>query len=373
MPGMTEPGFEGVAQAFEETLEGSLGGAAFAAFVDGRPVVDVWGGTADAEGGRPWEESTAAIIFSGTKGLIAVCMLELVERGLIDLDEPVARYWPEFAAAGKETVLVRHVLGHTAGVPGLMDSFSSDELIRPEEMTVRVAAEPPFWPPGERLAYHAFTYGWICGELIRRTDGRSAGRFLAEEVVEPLGLDAWLGLPEGLESRVAKLVARPDYVLTVVGDEPAPLLSAQYGRWDGGGTRFNDPEFHRAEIPGGGGIATARSVARLYACLACGGALDGVVLLRPETVELGRTELSRGLCEITRRPYAFAAGFELTTELGRLGPEPDAFGHTGSGGSTHGAWPSLRTGFSYVMTELRPELADDRGRLVLAALRDAIG
>jgi CubicO group peptidase (beta-lactamase class C family) len=372
MQGSSERGFERVAEVFERTLDGALGGAAFAAFVDGRPVVDVWGGTSDAVTGRPWDESTAAIVFSGTKGLVAVCMLKLVERGSIELDQPVARYWPEFAAAGKENVLVRHVLSHTAGVPGLRSSFARDDILDSERMTARVAAEPPFWPPGEQLAYHALTYGWICGELIRRTDGRSPGRFLAEEVVEPLGLEAWLGLPDELESRVATLVPRSDFHVTVVGDEPAPLLTALYGR-DEGQFNWNDPAFHRVEIPGGNAIATARSMARLYGCLACGGALDGVVLLEPETVERGRAELSRGPCAITRRPYAYAAGFELTTELGRLGREPDAFGHTGSGGSTHGAWPSLRTGFSYVMTELRPELADDRGPRLLGALRDALG
>jgi CubicO group peptidase (beta-lactamase class C family) len=372
MQGSTEPGFEQVAEAFERTLEGARGGAAFAAFVDGRPVVDVWGGTADTGTGRPWNESTAAIVFSGTKGLVAVCMLMLVEQGLVKLDDPVARYWPEFAAAGKEHVLVRHVLSHTAGVPGLKGSFARDDILDCEAMTARVAAEPPFWPPGEQLAYHALTYGWICGELIRRTDGRSPGRFLAEEVVEPLGLEAWLGLPEKLEPRVATLVPRADFHVTVVGDEPAPLLSALYGEGEGQ-LNWNDPPFHRVEIPGGNAIATARSVARLYGCLACGGTLDGVVLLDPETVERGRTELSRGVCAITRRPYAFASGFELTTELGRFGPEPDAFGHTGSGGSTHGAWPSLRTGFSYVMTELRPESVDSRGPTILGALRDALG
>ena len=371
MQGSTEPGFERVAEAFEQTLEGAHGGGAVAAFVDGSPVVDVWGGTADAESGRPWDESTAAVVFSGTKGLVAVCMLILAERGLVELDEPVARYWPEFAAAGKEGVLVRHVLSHTAGVPGLKSSFARDDILDSETMTARVAAEPPFWPPGEQLAYHALTYGWICGELIRRADGRSPGRFLAEEVVEPLGLDAWLGLPEQLEPRVATLVARSDFAVTVVGDEPAPLLSALYGR-DNGRFDWNAPEVHRVEIPGGNGIATARSMARLYGCLARGGALDGVVLLEPETVERGRTELSRGVCAVTRRPYAFASGFELTTELARLGPEPDAFGHTGSGGSTHGAWPSLRTGFSYVMNELRPEESDERGPLLLGALRDAL-
>jgi CubicO group peptidase (beta-lactamase class C family) len=370
--GRVEAGFEGVADAFARTLEGSHGGAAFAAVVDGEPVVDLWGGSADEEGGTAWSERTTALLFSGTKGLLATCMLLLVERGLLDLDAPVAGYWPEFAAAGKEGVLVRHVLAHTSGVPGLRLPFTPDDLLDDRRMAAAVAAEAPFWPPGTRLAYHALTFGWLCGELIRRVDGRSAGRFLAEELAAPLGLDLWIGLPPRLEPDVATLVRAPDWGVTYLGEGPEPLLAALYGDLHTG-FRWNEPVFHRVEIPAANGIGTARSVARLYGCLARGGELDGVRLLAPATVELAHRELSRDLCAVTRRPYAYGAGFELQTELRRFGPVSDAFGHTGSGGSTHGAWPSRRAGFSYLMSELRPESADERGPSVLHALHDAIG
>jgi CubicO group peptidase (beta-lactamase class C family) len=364
--GRVADGFEAVREVFAETLDGSPGGAAFAAVVDGRPVVDLWGGVADPGTGAAWGEDTAVTLFSGTKGLIAACMLILVERGLIDLDAPVVRYWPEFAAGGKESVLVRHVLSHTAGVPGLRRSFSADDVVDEERMVAAVAEEPPFWPPGETLAYHALTYGWICSELIRRVDGRSAGRFVAEELAAPLRLEVWLGLPAELDDRVANLVPRPNFGMTVVGEEPAPLLDAVFGQIHG--FQWNEPSFRRVEIPGGNAVGTARSLARFYGCLARGGELDGVRLLAPETVELGGAELARGTCAVTRRPYAYGAGFELWTELGRLGPARDAFGHTGSGGSTHGAWPGRKTGFSYATSDLVLESDDRRGADLLGAL-----
>jgi CubicO group peptidase (beta-lactamase class C family) len=369
--GRVDPGFEEVAEAFARTLTDAGGGAAFAAVVDGQLVVDLWGGVADEESGRPWAEDTLALLFSGTKGVLATCLLLLVERGLIELDAPVARYWPEFGAAGKDGVLVRHALAHTAGVPGLKRSSALDDLLDARALAAAVAAEPPWWPPGERLAYHAFTFGCLGGEPIRRVDGRTAGRFLAEEVAAPLGLSVWIGLPESLEPRVARLERGAGYGITYLGDDSEPLLAAVYGEGLGR-FRWNDPAYHRAEIPGANAIADARSVARLYGCLARGGELDGVRLLSPETVELAGRELSRDRCAVTRRPYAYGAGFELQTELGRFGPVADAFGHTGSGGSTHGAWPSRRTGFSYVVSELRTEADDDRGPSVLRALAKAL-
>ncbi len=370
--GRVEPGFEGVADAFAQTLDGSRGGAAFAAVREGELVVDLWGGMADDETGEPWSERTTALLFSGTKGLLATCMLLLVERGLVDLDAPVARYWPEFAAAGKDGVLVRHVLAHTAGLPGMRPPFTLDEVLDEQRMAERVAAETPFWPPGTRLAYHALTFGCLCSELIRRVDGRSSGRFFAEEIAGPLGVELWIGLPAELEFRVATLVRAPGFGITYLGEEPEPLLEAVYGDLHAD-FHWNEPRLHRVEIPAANGIGDARSVARLYGCLARGGELGGVRLLAPSTVELARRELSRDLCAITRRPYAYSTGFELQTELGRLGPVPDAFGHTGSGGSTHGAWPSRRVGFSYLMSELRSESDDERGPSVLAALAAALG
>jgi CubicO group peptidase (beta-lactamase class C family) len=343
-------GFERVADVFEETLDG--GGAAFAAVADGELVVDLWGGDV--------ERDSLQLIFSGTKGLVAVCLLLLLERGQLELDAPIARYWPEL---DKSDILVRHAVSHTAGLPGLRRGFAAAELLDGRRLAAELAVEPAFWPPGERLAYHALSYGWLCDELIRRVDGRSAGRFFADEVAGPLGLELWIGLPPEQEHRVAPLHRAEGYAPTILIEDPDPGPEVLFGKPE---ERFvwNDEAFHRAEIPAANAIGTARSIARLY------GSLDRI--LSPETLDLGRTELSRGHCAVTGRSYAFGVGFELQTELGRLGPPPGAFGHTGSGGSTHGAWPEERAGFSYAMTELRAEAVDDRATRVLAALAQAL-
>jgi CubicO group peptidase (beta-lactamase class C family) len=333
------PGFEAVAEAFESGF--------FAASVEGELVVDLG------------DRDDLVLIFSGTKGLVALCLLVLIEEGRLRLDDPVAAYWPEFSSAD---VLVRHVVSHTAGLPGLMPPPELEELLDDERMASRVATQQPFWPPGERLAYHALTYGWLCGGLVRRIDGRSIGTFFADRVAKPLGLELWIGLPAALEPRVAELVRAPGYAVSFEGDDVS-LLEAQYGPVL---THFpwNEPAFHAAEIAAANAIGTARSIALLY------GRLDRI--LGPETLRLGRTELSRGLCAITRFPYAFGVGFELQTELGTLGPPADAFGHTGSGGSAHGAWPDERVGFSYAPTELRSVEGDYRARRLLAALHGCL-
>jgi CubicO group peptidase (beta-lactamase class C family) len=322
-----------------------LASGGFAATKDGELVVEL---------GRIDEPT---LIFSGTKGLVAMCVLLLIERGQLDLDTAVSDYWPEFR---HRDVLVRHVVSHTAGLPGLRPPPTAEDLLHPERMAERLATEPPMWPAGELLAYHALTYGWLCGELVRRIDGRTVGTFFAEEFAQPLDLELWIGLPAEIEPRVARLERAPDYA--VVG-KPGPLLEALYGPllhtfvW-------NEPAFHAAEIPAANAIGTARSIALLY------GRLEEV--LRPETIHLGRTELSRGVCAVTGLPYAFGAGFELQTERGSLGPPANAFGHTGSGGSAHGAWPDERVGFSYTTTELRNLETDDRARRLLAELYELV-
>ena len=358
--GRVAEGYEAVAKAFGRNLreEGELG-AAFAAVLGGDLVVDVWGGVADDETGEPWREDTLALVFSGTKGFVAVAVLILIERGLLELDEEVARYWPGFT----EGVQVRHVVSHTAGVPGLRDGFTAEELLDTELLASRIAAEPPYWPPGTRLAYHALTYGWICDGLIRRVDGRSAGQFLAEEVAGPLGLELWIGLPSDLEPRVAGLRRAEDFGITALGGEEEALLRTVYGGLLDA-FPWNEPAFHQAEIPAVNGVGTACSIAGLY------GGLDR--LLSADTTVLGHAELSRGVCPITGRPYAYGVGFELQTELQRFGPPTNAYGHTGSGGSTHGAWPDERVGFSYVTNELRREAGDDRSRRLLSALHEAV-
>lgn len=379
--GSAAPGFEPVAEAFERNFaeRGELG-AAFAAVVDGEPVVDLWGGIADSRQARAWRQSTLVGVFSGSKGLVATCMALLVERGLLALDAPVCRYWPEFGAEGKEQILVGDVLTHEAGLPGLDTPVSVEEATDALRMAQLVAAQRPTSSPGSGPRYHAMTFGWICGELVRRVDGRSVGRFLHEEVAAPLELEVWIGLPTSRQEDVAFLERSPDFVReqneVAVDRDADPLAWSLWSnppRFADGELAGNLRSWRAAEVPATSGIVAARSLARLYGCLARGGEIDGVELLAPGTLERVRSRVARG-----RDPYlgevAFAGGFEVQTADMALGPPKDAFGHAGAGGSVHGAWPGLRTGFSYAPNLLNSlGAADPRAVTLLDALHDAVG
>ena len=378
--GFAAPGFERVAEEFERNFaERGEVGAAFAAYVDGVPVVDVWGGLADRNAGVAWRENTLVGVFSGTKGLVATCLLLLIERGQLELDAPVCQYWPEFAAEGKEQVLVGDVVSHRAGLAGLLTPVSIEEATDDVRMARLLAAQRPMATRSDGPRYHAVTFGWLCGELVRRVDGRSIGRFFAEEVAGKLELEAWIGLPERYEPRVALLERAEAFgsqqggmVVTRETDEVAWSIWSNPPRFSEDGLAGNLQAWHAAEIPATNGIATARSLARLYGCLARGGELDGVRLLAPETLERGRRCLARG-----QDPYlgeiAFATGFQLQTSELEMGPESDAFGHGGAGGSMHGAWPRLRVGFSYAPNQLAAlDGADLRAGALLDALHAAV-
>ena len=290
-------------------------------------------------------------------------------EGQLALDEPVARYWPEFAAGDKRDVLVAHVVSHRAGLPALREPVTMHDLADDRRMAGLLAAQRAFWPADERIAYHALTYGWLTGELVRRVDGRSLGAFFAEEVARPLGLELWIGLPPEHEHRVSALVSQPGLMAEPVPDDDVARLRALNPQAFDDLTLWNDARLHQAEIGGAGAIGTARAIARLYGCLARGGELDGVRLLRPATLELGRACLARGTDVHYGWPLAFGVGFALQTEEAELGPVPDAFGHGGAGGSLHAAWPSRRTGFSYAMNEARNDL--ERPHALLDALERA--
>lgn len=377
--GFTAPGFERVAEEFERNFrEAGEVGASFAAVVDGETAVDLWGGLADRAHGTAWGEDTLVPIFSGTKGLVATCLLLLIERGALELDRPVRDYWPEFAAAGKRDVLVRHVVSHRAGVPGLETPVTIEQATDDVRMAALLAAQRPVSPPGRWRCYNAMTFGWLCGELVRRADGRSVGRFLREEVAEPLGLDVWIGLPEEHDARVAVLEPTPGFVAA----RDADAASSDPVRWSiwsnpprlaADRLAGNDRAWRAAEVPATNGIASARSLARLYGCLARGGELNGVRLLSPATIELGRRCLACGRDPYIEAPLAFGVGFQLQTEDHGFGPPEDAFGHGGAGGSMHGAWPSWRTGFSYAMNRLSHLGAGDpRPARLLRALCETV-
>jgi CubicO group peptidase (beta-lactamase class C family) len=311
----------------------------------------------------------------------------LLERGQLSLDRPVASYWPAFAAGGKGEVLVRHLVSHQAGLPAVDPPPGAQEALDPVEMAARLAAQPALWPPGAAISYHAVTFGWLCDGLIRRVDGRSVGRFFAEEVAAPLQLDGWIGLPEQMEGCVATMMRAADYQVNLPDGVDRDLMSRIYagGRIVDESFAVNDREFLRAEIAGVNGVATARSLARLYGCLAQGGTIDGRRLLNPQTVGLAAVPIAVGLDRLTRDTQAFSVGFEVQlgpehfpgyrgepSALQWYGPVAIAFGHSGAGGSVHGAWPQLRTGFSFAMNLMRRDDRDGRAQRLLSALHSCV-
>lgn len=372
--GQVAAGFGPVADSFAAVTDPSAPGCALAVVVDGVPVLGVWTGTRRPDG-SPWGHHTPAVVFSGTKGLVATVALLLVQRGQLELSWPVARLWPEFATAGKQGVLVRDLLAHTAGLPGVAAPLQQSDLAHPERIAAALARQAPVTAIGA-ASYHALTFGWLLDAVVRRADGRALAQLFADDIAGPLGLDTWIGVPASVLTRVATVRRAPDYQLAAYAGNahPDPRLALVYGNPPVADLDWGSEEMLRAEMPAANGVTTASSMARLYGCLARGGTTaEGIALLEPETIAAGVEELSCGPDPLTGRPLRFGAGFELAGTPSVLGPVPDAFGHTGSGGSSHGAWPALRTGFSLVVSELRAEAGDDRARRVLAALHAVIG
>lgn len=376
--GFTAPGFEELREAFTRNFaqEGERG-AAFAAVHDGAVVADLWGGLAAGDG-RRWQEDTIVQTFSGAKGLIALCFAKLIEQDRLDLDAPVADYWPEFAAAGKEGVLVRHVVSHQAGLPGVREPVDHEAFLDGRRMAELLAAQAPFHAPGT-LCYHPVTSGWLSDELMRRIDGRTLRRFFAEEVAAPLGLELWLGLPAEQEPRVATLEYAANWGTTFAFDESTLTDPAFVATWANpmllppGELPWNRPDWHQAEIPSVNAIGSARAYARLYGCLARGGELDGVRVISEQALARARECLVRGREPFRGEAAAYGVGFALQAETMDYGPPATAFGHRGVGGSVHGAWPEERVGFSYAMNVLRDDSAPDpRPATLLAALHRCV-
>jgi CubicO group peptidase (beta-lactamase class C family) len=364
-------GFEDVARAFETNfLRHGEVGAAFAVYCGRDLIVDLWGGLAHRETGRPWQQDTLQLIFSGTKGLCAVCVLALVERGLINLRDPVAAYWPEF---GKTEILIADVMSHTSRLPGIETPLSVYDLTADRKIAALLAAQHPSDDPRAAYCYHPLTYGWLCGELIRRVDGRSIGRFFREEVAIPLDLELWIGLPEEYELRVSNLELASDWgtspFLNPAVQAADPLTRSIWGNppfFAADVFPWNERAFHRMEIPAVNGIGTARSMAHLYAALVGANASSP---LSAETVQLARHTLSDGFDQVHGIRAHWGVGFELQTELMAYGPPPDAFGVGGAGGSVHGAWPSHGVGFSYAMNLMRDDQeVDPRADALLTSL-----
>lgn len=363
--GRVDDGWQGVAEAFAANFEqhGDVG-AACCVYRDGRAVVDIWAGVADRESGRAWVDDTIVLVFSSTKGVTAIAAHLLAERGELDLDAPVADYWPEFGVAGKDRIPVRWLLTHQAGLPAVEGTFSLDDVVAWHPIADALAAQAPEWEPGTAHGYHMRSYGWLVGEVIRRVSGRTPGEFIAAELAAPLGLDLFVGLPEREEARLATIIPPPPlegeaqalYDMFTQGDSltgrvfrgPSDLF--QYDE------RWNRRELHQAEMPSSNGISDARSLARLYAAVI--GEVDGVRLLRPETVAAAAKVQAEGSDAVLVLPTRFATGFALPPMLGLACP-PSAFGHPGAGGSLGFADPEAGIAFGYAMNQMNMGLSGD--------------
>ena len=371
--GRCDAGFEAVRDAFADNfrIRGELG-AAVALAVDGRTVVDLWAGSADVSRTRPWERATLVDVFSVGKAMAAACVLLLAERGAVDLDGPVARCWPEFAAAGKDEVTVRMLLAHRAGLPALRRDVAPEEIYDWTSMAGALAAEEPWWEPGTTHGYHVNTLGFLAGEIVRRVSGESIGAFFRREVARPLSLDCHFGVPAGDDARVAEYAfggesSAEDPRTAQVGPERRFLLDRVYlnpPALSGLGT-VNTREWRAAEIPSANGHATARAVAAFYAAL-------GRRLLAPGVLREATTEHSAGTDFVLARPSRFGLGFQLTQPERPLGPGPAGFGHFGVGGSVGFADPDAGLAFGYVMNRSVPGWLNPRNRALIDALYQCV-
>jgi len=346
--------FSSVKEAFANNFEQGLEvGASFAATIDGKFVVDIWGGYADEAQTRPWEKDTIVCVWSTTKVMTSICALMLIDRGLLDPDAPVAKYWPEFAQAGKETVLVRHILSHTAGLPALDMPVPMETMYDWNQVVSLLAAQKPWWEPGKEWEYHALTSGYLVGEVVRRIRGRTLGTFFREEVAAPLSADFHIGLPEEHEPRVGEMIPPPEFK---PGDPsyipPDSVLYRAMNFPFFSALNARDRAFRAAEIPAGNGHGNARSVARISATVACGGELDGVRLFGLPIIEKALEEQYYGQPQSWPSPMRFGLGFGLTSKEMPIGPNPRVLYWGGYGGSVVLMDIDAKLSCSYVMNKM---------------------
>jgi CubicO group peptidase (beta-lactamase class C family) len=367
--GTVEDGYGKVADAFAQNFaEHDELGAAFSVYVDGEPKVDIWAGVADRTTGRTWDEDTLQLVFSTTKGAAAICVAQLVDRGKVDYDERVAAYWPEFAAEGKGEVTVGQMLSHQAGLPYVDAQLSFDDIMAVTPVVDALAAQRPVWEPGTAHGYHALTYGWLAGELVRRVDGRTIGRYFADEVAAPLGLDFHIGLAESDEPRVTRLESPPPptdpeelaLMLQVMGPGTtgfrALTMNGALVALDPDDNHFNTRAVHATEMPAANGITTARSLAKMYAATI--GEVDGIRLYGDDIVARSSAERVNGPDQSLVVDSRFGYGFMLHGEMTPLLSDR-AYGHAGAGGSLGYADPSNGVGYGYVMNQMGGGIAGD--------------
>lgn len=348
--------FSSVKEAFVGNFQGGFEvGASFAATIDGKYVVDIWGGYADAAQTRPWERDTIVNVFSMTKVMTALCAWILADRGQLDLDAPVAKYWPEFAQNGKDKMPVSYILSHQSGLAGFAEPIPLEALYDWDRITTMLASMKPLWEPGSCSGYHGLTQGYLVGEVVRRITGKTLGTFFREEVAVPLGADFHIGTGQQFDGRIAELVPPPvvrpgDAGYVPPDPESVPgivrMNSPQHPQGLGMG---NEIGWRRSEIPAANGHGNARAAARVGAALACGGTLDDVSLLNVDTIERAMREQCHGVDLILGEEIRWAQGVELSTTKRALGPNPRTFSWGGAGGSMLVVDLDAKISWAYVM------------------------
>jgi CubicO group peptidase (beta-lactamase class C family) len=397
--GFCDPRFEAVRDEFERNFRerGELGASVSVTF-EGETVVDLWGGIARAETNAAWQRDTISVVWSCTKGATALCAHILAARGLLDLDAPVAKYWPEFGQAGKQDITVAMLLNHQAGVPAVRTPLSPGAFADWEVMVDALAKEEPFWKPGLMHGYHAFTFGWLVGEVVRRVSGKSLGTFFREEVAGPLGLDFWIGLPPEHEDRTARMIMPPQetdpnavvspFFLAMADPNSVQTLlffnTGGYVMPDATGLfSFDNPTHHAAEIGGAGGITNARGLAGMYAPLANGGSLGGVRLVDENVLYRMGAVSSAGVNATLLLPTRFSLGYFKAVDNRRVPYAGSgdsaiiseaAFGHPGFGGSVGFADPEARMSFGYTMNRMGQGTGlNERGQTLVDATYRSLG
>jgi CubicO group peptidase (beta-lactamase class C family) len=374
--GSIESGFDAVVNAFRNNFsEHGDVGAACAVYYRGRCVVDLWGGLADADSGRPWGRDTIALVFSAAKGPTATCINRLVEQGLLDIDLPVAHYWPEFGCNGKEAITTRMVLSHRAGLAAVEGELSLAQVLAWDPVVAAIAAQRPNWEPGSNHGYHARSFGWILGEIMRRITGQTLGHYLHQEIGEPLGLRYWVGLPGHELPNCAKLIppqGGSDAVAALLGADSltARVMSGPSGLF-GYNEMWNRPEVLRAEMPSSNGVGDARSLARFYAAL--NGDIQGVEILGAAQLSRACEPQSRGPDAVIFRETCFGLGYSLQPMVAPGGGSR-CYGHPGAGGSLAFADPDAGLAFAYITNTMQFDpTGDHRSASLIGAVYDTLG
>lgn len=355
MWGQVADGFDAVVDAFANNFSahGEIG-AACAVYHRGQPVVDIWGGMAHPATERQWQQDTSVLVFSAAKGPTVTCIHQLVESGQLDIDLPIANYWPEFGCNGKELITTRMVLSHQAGLAAVDGELTLEEVLAWDPVIEAIAAQSPNWEPGSQHGYHARSFGWILGELLRRICGISLGEYLQREICEPLGLHYWVGLPEEALAQCATIVPPAEGANAVLELLGADSLTARVmtgpSNLFGYNEMWNLPELLAAEMPSSNGVGDARSLARFYNAVY--EPVDGIRLLGEEQLALACVEQVRGPDAVLFNETCFGLGYGLQPSLAP-GAGDKSFGHPGAGGALAFADPDARLGFAYVMNAMQ--------------------